>query len=250
MEINWVISKMDLEKLKSFYDTFKSNPFVLNRIERNIERRLPKISRSTFWEAMISCLITSQQRSGPDSAVTRFISTKPFPLRHSECEKSDNLREHVEEVITSFRGLRRGKRIGEEVEYNFRWLENNGWTAIEKMIEELAHNRTYKLERGWAETISDNLKGFGPKQSRNLLQSLGLTRYEIPIDSRITKWLNNFGFPLRLSATALTDKNYYNFVMDGFQKLCEAAGIYPCAMDAAIFVSFDCVDWTDDNLIW
>lgn len=250
MEINWVINKTDLENLRSFYDTFKNNPFVLNRIERNIERRLSKVLRSTFWEAMISCLITSQQRSGPDSAVTRFITSKPFPLRYPECKKSDNLRESVEEVITSFRGLRRWKRIGEEVEYNFRWLENNGWTTIEKMFEEVDRNQTYKSERRWAETISDNLKGFGPKQSRNLLQSLGLTRYEIPIDSRITKWLNDFGFPFRLSATALADKNYYNFVMDGFQKLCEVAGIYPCVMDAAIFVSFDREDWTEDKLIW
>jgi len=249
VEIHWIISKRDLEKLKSFYDTFKGSPFVLNRIRRNIERRLPKVFRSTFWEAMISCHITSQQRSGPNSAVTRFICSKPFPLRYSECKKSDNLREHVEEVITSFRGLRRGKRIGEEVEYNFRWLENNGWTTIEKMIEELAHNQTSKSERRWAETISANLKGFGPKQSRNLLQSLGLTRHEIPIDSRITKWLNDFGFPLRLSATALADRNYYNFVMDGFQKLCEVAGIYPCEMDAAIFVSFDREEWTEDKLI-
>ena len=33
--------------------------------------------------------------------------------------------------------------------------------------------------------MSERLAGFGPKQARNLLQGLGLTRYEIPIDSRI-----------------------------------------------------------------
>src|SRR3712207_8726784 len=40
-------------------------------------------------------------------------------------------------------------------------------------------------------SIDDSLKGFGPKQSRNLLQGLGLTRYEIPIDIRITRWFND-----------------------------------------------------------
>ena len=97
-----------------------------------------------------------------------------------------------------------------------------------------------------ATIIMGSLKGFGPKQSRNLLQALGLTRYEIPIDSRITKWLNHFGFPIKLSAAALADPNYYNFVLDGFQKLCEAADIYPCVMDAAIFASSD-TDWPKIN---
>lgn len=81
--------------------------------------------------------------------------------------------------------------------------------------------------------------GFGPKQSRNLLQGLGLTKYEIPIDSRITKWFNEFGFPVKLSASALSDLNYYKFVSKGLRELCDACNIYPCLLDAAIFSSFD-----------
>jgi hypothetical protein len=73
--------------------------------------------------------------------------------------------------------------------------------------------------------LADNLTGIGPKQSRNLLQGVGLSQWETPIDSRITKWLNQFGFPLRLSANALSDRNYYNLVSEGFQRLCQASGI-------------------------
>jgi thermostable 8-oxoguanine DNA glycosylase len=113
----------------------------------------------------------------------------------------------------------------------------------------MTKNQTIKTERKSVEIIIDNLKGFGPKQSRNLLQSLGLTKFEIPIDSRITKWLTAFGFPMKLSATALSDKNYYNFVLDGFQKICEACDIFPCVMDAAIFSSFD-EEWPEDKLVW
>ena len=72
--------------------------------------------------------------------------------------------------------------------------------------------------------------------------------YEIPIDSRITKWLNDFGFPIKLSATALADHNYYNFVSDGFQVICKACDIKPCVMDAVIFSSFD-KKWTKDNVV-
>ena len=104
-------------------------------------------------------------------------------------------------------------------------------------------------DRKAAAFIDDNFKGFGPKQSRNLLQSLGLSKYEIPIDSRITKWLNEFGFPVTLSATGLSDRNYYNFVSNGFQQLCKAAKVTPCVLDAAIFASFDASGWTDENIV-
>lgn len=96
-----------------------------------------------------------------------------------------------------------------------------------------------RLERQVANFVDDNLAGFGPKQSRNFLQWLGLTKYEIPVDSRITKWLNEFGFPVMLSATALADRNYYEFVSEGIQSLCAKARVYPCVLDAAIFTSFD-----------
>jgi hypothetical protein len=95
------------------------------------------------------------------------------------------------------------------------------------------------METEAADFIDSHLKGFGPKQSRNLLQNLGLTRYGVPIDSRTTKWLNDFGFPVTLSATAMADLDYYRFVSEGFRELCDACGIYPCLLDAAIFSSFD-----------
>ena len=230
MKLLWKIQKSDIKKVKSFYKAHRNNVFVLNRINSNVKKKDHVFSKVEFWQWMIVCLITTQQRSGPDSAVSRFILTKPFPLTYSKCKQSANLKKSVERVITNFGGLRRAKRISDEVEYNFRWLENNGWPVIKKMVQSLGHKHTPKGEREWAEEIAKNLKGFGPKQSRNLLQTLGLTKYETPIDSRITKWLNDFGFPIKLSAAALADKNYYNFVMDGFQKICEESGIYPCEM--------------------
>jgi len=145
--------------------------------------------------------------------------------------------------------MRRGNTIGEEVKTNHHWLENGGWQVVDEMIEKLQKSRNKETERESATIIIDNLKGFGPKQSRNLLQSLGLTKYEIPVDSRIIKWLNEFGFPLKLTSTALADREYFNLVLDGFQKICESCDIYPCVLDAAIFASFD-EEWPEDKLIW
>lgn len=247
MKLSWQIEEDDIQKVKSFYEKQKDNAFVLKRIELNVKKNLPKFTKELFWQEMISCLMTTQQRSGPNSSVTKFIRTKPFPLNYQKCKRADKIQTTVEETITAFGGLRRGKTIGEEVEFNFLWFETGGLCIINGIVEDMINNQTIETERKCSEIIIDNLKGFGPKQSRNLLQSLGLTKYEIPVDSRITKWLMDFGFPIKLSATALSDKNYYNFVLDGFQKICEASGVFPCVLDAAIFSSFD-EEWPEDKL--
>jgi thermostable 8-oxoguanine DNA glycosylase len=150
----------------------------------------------------------------------------------------------------NFGGIRRGKIIGQEISLNYKWFNETSWMKIEHLFNKLQNNSTVENERNFAKFIMDNLKGFGPKQSRNLLQNLGILKYEIPIDSRIVRWLNNFGFPVKLSATALSDENYYNFIMDGFQQLCRESEIYPCVLDAVIFSSYDQDDWSIDQLIW
>jgi len=249
MKLIWQIEDSDISKVKSFFEANKNSAFVSNRIERNIKKAIPQFSKDIFWEAMISCLLTTQQRSGPNSAITKFTCTKPFPLNYSAYIASDDPKAFAESILTNFGGIRRAKTISEEIQTNLNWLENGGWNTINKIVKKLSENQTIEAERKSAKIIMDNLKGFGPKQSRNLLQALGLTKYEIPIDSRITKWLTKFGFPIKLSATALGDENYYNFVQDGFQKICAACDIFPCVMDAVIFSSFD-EEWPEDKLVW
>ena len=140
------------------------------------------------------------------------------------------------------------KKYYEETVYGK--LEEGLWEETFRMLDRLRLAADPQDEREVADFIDARFKGFGPKQSRNLLQSLGLTRYEIPIDSRITKWLNRFGFPVKLSAEALSDSNYYRFVSEGFQRLCAESETYPCVLDAAIFASYDKGGWSEENVIW
>ncbi|HHW20519.1 hypothetical protein [Thermodesulfovibrio thiophilus] len=256
MKINWIIEEEDIRHIKEFVDSQSGKSFVKNRIAKNVNGHIPDFNRDILWNAMISCLLTTQQRSGPESSVTKFICINPFPLNLNRCAEQTNLKKFVEGTITNFGGLRRAKTIGDEVLHNFKWLKNGGWQEIESIAKVLVEKRGQSpqfddkyIERKAAKIAIDNLKGFGPKQARNLWQSLGLTRFEIPIDSRITKWFNQNGFPLRLSAGALSDENYYNFVMDGIQEACNASDAYPCVLDAAIFASFD-QEWPEDKLIW
>ena len=73
MKLLWHIEDADIQKVKLFYEAQKNNAFVLNRIERNVKKVIPRFTNELFWEAMISCMITTQQRSGPNSSVTEFI---------------------------------------------------------------------------------------------------------------------------------------------------------------------------------
>jgi hypothetical protein len=99
-----------------------------------------------------------------------------------------------------------------------------------------------ETERICATGVDKLLKGFGPKQSRNLLQWLGLTQHEIPIDSRVIKWLRGLGKSDSLhllSSTALGEAGYYCCIMDTIQALCGEAEVLPCIFDASVFASFE-----------
>jgi hypothetical protein len=250
MKIIWQIDPEDIAKVKEFFALHRDNAFVKMRISTNLKDDKPPVSKETFWEVMISCLLTTQQRSGPGSAVTRFISTTPFPVRHELCREQAALDSFVTQVLSEFGGLRRSTTIGREAKANLLYLDNGGWQPTFEALEKVRLLPSPETERHAARFVDENFQGFGPKQSRNLLQGLGLSRFEIPIDSRITKWLNEFGFPVRLTASALADRNYFEFVSDGFQQLAEACEIAPCVLDAAIFSSFDDGGWTEENVVW
>ena len=88
-------------------------------------------------------------------------------------------------------------------------------------------------------TSENKYPGLGQKQSRNFIQWLGLSKYEIPIDSRTLKKLKEFGCNFVPSGSSLTDKTIYLFVQDCLIQISEKLDIYPCELDACIFSSFD-----------
>jgi len=227
----------------------RSNPLVRKRQQRNVDGVRAPADHDQFWEALASALLTTQQRSGPGSAVNRFITSTPFPLGLSDCRAHSPCGALVEDRITAFGGIRRGRTIAGELQSNLTWLDDEGWTSVLPRLSALGASTSAPLEREAAGYLAEHLKGLGPKQARNVLQMLGLTRYETPLDSRIAKWLKEFGFPIHLTAAGLSDPSYYEMVSDGFQALCERAGVLPCLMDAAIFASFDGPAWDEQEVV-
>ena len=141
--------------------------------------------------------------------------------------------------MEEFGGIRRPPTISDQIKYNFKLLEDGLWKPLQEHITTLNGADNPQAEREAAHFLAEHLKGIGPKQSRNMLQGLGVTKYEIPVDSRITKWLNSNVLRFKLNAALLSDHTYYDMASDGVQQLCEKAKILPCLLDAAIFTSFD-----------
>jgi hypothetical protein len=249
MKIKWQIDKNDIKRIKIFVAKHQ-NPFVKSVIERNVIRKDIVVDRNSILKYIMMCLITSQQQSGPTSKVGIFLQLNPFPLTYETVSKSKNVENYIKQIMLANELNRYINRIPKYFSFIFNHLEASNWEMFHNIEKKLNGHNNRETEREIADEIDETFKGFGPKQSRNFLQALGLTKYEVPIDSRITTWLNDFGFPIRLSSIALQDKEYYHFVLDGFQLLCQKADIFPCILDAAIFSSYDNELWTEHNTIY
>jgi len=206
---------------------------------------------------MAMCQLTSQQRSGPSSPISKFLLTKPFAISLKECAQTPDIERFVQQKLTSFGGIRFGPTIAKRLSNNYEILNSGEWERLEHLADELERQRRlnpvpshFDLERKAARYMQDTFSGFGPKQSRNYWQSLGLTRYEFVLDSRVLKWLQNLGFPLPLSSMALGEEDYYCFISDLLRDWCVRVSVLPCLLDAAIFSSFDAEEWPEDAAVW
>jgi hypothetical protein len=221
--------------------------FVQNRLRRNVEGVGPQIDDEEMWMTHMMCLLTTQQRSGPDSAINVFLERRPFPLSLEACRNLSSLQDNAFSLLTEATGIRRTMKIARAITKNLAMLEQGEWDHLREWRDTLSDQRADRpdpAQRVMEEAAADYMNRFlefGPKQSRNFWQSLGLTRYTFVLDSRILRWLRKH---LEIDAGLLTtqglgDNDYYRFVSDILFALCTQADVLPCMMDAAIFDSFD-----------
>jgi len=244
MQVKYVISNADVKKVKTVVEQHRDDDFVRRRIRRNIKKDREALTPNRCWQAHMMCLLTTQQKSGPNSAVSRLLRSRPFPLKFSNLKKSANHSAAVLRELRRFGGIRRTETIAKQASANMVWFSGAGWRVLKRQLSLLEDRTTAKKEREVADWLAANFKGLGPKQSRNFVQSLGLSRYEIPIDSRISRWLrDDFGFPLPTGPAALADTAYYCLLSDIIQDLANRADVYPCVLDAVLFARVDQGQW-------
>ena len=239
MELIWRFTDEDVARVRTVVEAQSESAFVQLRIRRNVEQPPVSMTLEAFWEEMVNCILTTQQKSGPDAPINRLANVQPYPLGYARYREVADARVFATAVLTEFGGIRFINRIPDYLARNFAALEAGLWERTLPVIEALIVDRSPVSERAAATFLDKEYIGLGPKQARNVLQGLGLARYEIPIDSRVAGWLNENGFPWNLTSTPLADRATYEFVLDGVQMLCAQAGILPCVFDAAVFASKD-----------
>ena len=219
-------------------ERYKGDKF-LDRLKCNVEGEIAPPTPERFWFVLVMALLSSQQRSTENAPVEKFRLRKPFPLALQTYAGLND--DQANSILKPFRFH---DRITNQLRKNYDWLFGGGagWSEIESLLGRLLEQRNSApsihhkdLEREVARLLAGRFKGVGPKQSRNLLQDLGLTRYEIPLDSRIVGWLReNLGW--LICVEGLSNIDNYEALLDRVQCACQSAGVLPTAFDAAAFL--------------
>jgi hypothetical protein len=141
MKLQWEIDNADCEVVRDFVAKHRDKNFVRGRIQHNVDGPLPQFSENGFWKGLVMCLLTTQQQSGPRSAVTRFLLQKPFPLSLAECRQAPTAG-HFTRVLQDAGGLRRSTTIGHELETNLKTLDGGGYALVAEMARRLLVQRS------------------------------------------------------------------------------------------------------------
>jgi hypothetical protein len=252
MNIEWQITQADQDCVRAIICDQGQTTLMRDRRQRNLSDNKTPVTKERLWRAIVCMRLTTQARSGPTGRLATFQSKSPFPLGYDimKCVRGS----HESFILTTLRSHKVGRHpttISKQLTANFDRLEGGKWQIVLKQCNELIRPREREVEITVADCIEKNLDGFGSKQARNVLQALGLTRYEIPIDSRVTNWLNKkLGFPFQVSAVGLADKDVYRLVSDAICQLCQSCEEFPCILDAAIFGSQDSDVWSEGQLVY
>src|SRR5882672_7211291 len=99
MNLIWDITDNDINRVKDFLESHDNN-FVKNRIAKNINQQNVKITRNTILKGVIMCLLTSQQRSGPNSPIAIFLRKTDFPITYeSVSSNTSHLENYIREIL-------------------------------------------------------------------------------------------------------------------------------------------------------
>ncbi|MBD3228276.1 MAG: hypothetical protein GF329_08800 [Candidatus Lokiarchaeota archaeon] len=237
MKLDLTFDKDDIRAVNTLKEKYGSTKFVKKRNE--LIKSPPELTKETIWKQLITCLCTSQQRSGRNSNVGRFIRLEPFPLRYNKCKDHENLEQYISETLSNNK-IRFYNNISRYAKENLKKLESGEWDILIKIFKDIQSSKAESRrteERKASRYIQDEFLGFGPKQSRHLLLGLGLAYYEIPLDSRILNWINDRLEENKIPRQALSDEQFFCFLLDKISITSNQTSLLPTEFDALIFES-------------
>lgn len=251
MHLEWHFTPNDVELVKGLVADMGHTKIVLDRHNRNLKDEHPPVTVERLWRAMVCMRLTTMARSGPGTPLSKFQSSCPFLLGYSGVHAHADRHEFILQTIKKAEVGTHRKSIAKDLSDNFESMEKDRWLGILEQCNKLTDPHSRATESSVADYVQEKLNGFGPKQSRNILQALGLTRWEIPLDSRVANWLNKtLNFPIKITPQALSDRHFYGLILDAICTLCERCDVLPCVFDASVFGSDDADTWTEEEVVY
>lgn len=98
MEFQWIVKASHKKSYQDFIDRYKDHSLVKSRVVRNIKHVDVTISKAIFWEVLLGCFLTTQQRSGKGSRVELFLGSGDGLLDVEHCLKLSNLKKVAEAI--------------------------------------------------------------------------------------------------------------------------------------------------------
>jgi thermostable 8-oxoguanine DNA glycosylase len=255
MKAEWVIDKETIPRWRKLVNDNIKEQMVIDRQGRNVDREGIVLSKTYLWKVFMGCQITTLSRSGPNTLVDQFLKSNSPALDYNTCRKSNSVEGLLNRELSSA-GLRFAPTRASNLARILKLLEDGEWRILLDHLEKLKRNSTQSQElevveylqskypreerQGLGlEKVRKKYPGLGPKQARNFIQWIGLSRNEVPLDSRVLKKLKEFGCSFVPSSAALSDETVYKFVQSLIQQIAKKLKVCPCILDACTISSFN-----------
>ncbi|MDE7371181.1 MAG: hypothetical protein K2N07_05480 [Desulfovibrio sp.] len=228
-----------LNRYKKLIDKYKGDPRVQKRNQHNVLRKNIYISEDSFWKALVIAILSTQSRN------TEEFGKNRAELEIDNYEKMKNCKD-IANRIRQLKGIRYTNKKPESIARSMRILQEK-WKEIKKHLETLLNTTSLEKEREVADYLRETFKGnqIGLKQSRNIIQMLGISQYVIPLDSRVMKVLEaNGGIREPKQKKPLQSRAGYYDIEEQINELCEHLNgqcgdfvVKPCNFDICAFIS-------------
>lgn len=152
----WVVTSAVVRQVKSLVEQQQDTPFVRQRVRRNLAGVKPAVEKAEFWKQLVVCILTSRQRSGPDSPVSRLSRTEPFPLSYQTCAGQPDLVKYVKGQLAKFGVTRFTEKIPAFLKADLEEFDLGLWERTSVELEELRLHQDQRTERRAATFIEVN----------------------------------------------------------------------------------------------
>lgn len=228
-----------LNKYKKLINEYKDDPHVQKRNKRNVMRKDIKITEDEFWKALAIAILSTQSKNNEEFGKNRR------ELGIDDYEKMKTCKD-IPNCVRKLKGIRYTNKKPESIARCMDILQEK-WEEIKKYLETIRSSTTLEKEREVADYLRKTFKGnqIGLKQSRNIIQMLGLSQYVIPLDSRVMKVLKaNGGIKEPAQKKPLQSRAGYCAIEDQINDLCAKLNgqcgnfvVKPCNFDICAFIS-------------